>query len=199
MAGTPAKQMNITQHRKVNSVVMLVLLGLVGLAAGCSGEKQPEQPRTKYYAAILLAAKTTKSDFQRKMLKDGVVTRAEYEDAINATAKCMDDRGHQLGKTLQNGVYTLSVVTSDAADKALTDCQDVYSLEVAAFFGDQLRNPDGRDGQELLIECFIHRSVVPPTYTVADFRQEFAKDFKNTPINFDSPEAELCMNYPARR
>ncbi|MGL5828007.1 MAG: hypothetical protein ACRC0L_00375 [Angustibacter sp.] len=189
----------IAAPRRRQCAALLLSVILSPAVTGCSGDRSPEQPHSKYYEDILRASATTASDFQREMLKDGVLTRTEYEEAINATAKCTSDRGFQLGRTLQNGVYMLSIVASGAAERVLLECEKKYSSEVAMYFGDQLMNPDNRDGLELLVECLIHRKVLPPSYTVADYRREFANDFKNTTIKFDSPGANLCFEQPAHR
>ncbi|MGL5828211.1 MAG: hypothetical protein ACRC0L_01420 [Angustibacter sp.] len=163
-----------------------------GVLAGCSAAKEPELPRSKYYSDILQAAKTTDSDFQRVMLEDGVVTRAEYEEAMTATGNCMSKRGYELGKTLQDGIYILSIVASDAAEKALDQCTAQYSGEVAGFFQGQVSNPERRDFIEDLVSCLIHSKVAPPSYTPREYLVDMDRGFKDSPLKIGSPAEKEC-------
>jgi hypothetical protein len=167
-------------------------------SCGSSNKAEPPKAGNKYREDILLAAKQSKSEEERKILADGSITRAEYEEAVNRTIKCVDDKGYKLNKISNpGGYYTFSMETSEAGDKAYTECKEKFSSSVELYYGDQIINPDKRDLDELTVECFQRKRIAPPSYTAAQLKTDLKKGFKNSPVVPETPEWLACMGNPS--
>jgi hypothetical protein len=91
-------------------------------------------PTAAEYSASVLS---TTSGFQREILKDGVVTFAEYEAAKQATIQCARDAGLQVDVRPAAGMrpssYGISAPTEsemEAAKATLSDCERAFLSDV---------------------------------------------------------------------
>ncbi|MGL5828518.1 MAG: hypothetical protein ACRC0L_02990 [Angustibacter sp.] len=167
--------------------------------AACSSTQEPITAEPNAYREdILLAARTTDSAYQRRILADGIIERTEYEEAVNKTIDCVADRGFFLGKISQpGGFYTFSMESSAAGDGAYSECQRQFSNQVEGFFSDHIINPEKRDMDELLTECFKRKGIAPATYTVSQLRADVLRQFKNSVVQQDGPAWSACLASPA--
>lgn len=87
--------------RVVNHVrarVAAAALALTGalVFAGCSAD-EPGSTRESLLE-VWTATGRTASAFQEGIIADGVITEAEYLSAVDAAARCMEDKGWEVGK-----------------------------------------------------------------------------------------------------
>lgn len=125
-------------HLRVPAAVAALLAAAL-LLSGCASTKKPESPaeRTTIYGFPL-------SDYQRKVLADGVVTDAEYRAAVEAQRGCVIREGFQAGDitrqtdgvqlTFTFGTCTLGedcTANREASMAAFDKCgiEYVYALE----------------------------------------------------------------------
>ncbi len=96
------------------------------------------------------------------------------------------------------GGYNFILKQSMEAEKAYDGCRLLYSAEVEVYYGDELRNPDKRNYDELLVECFKREGAAPTSYTVAKFRADTANKMKNTILKIDSKGYGDCTINPSQ-
>ncbi len=175
-------------------------MACLAISLGACGTEKPKSTAapSAYRADILLAAKATKSDYQRKFLSDGEITKIEYEQAVARTIACVADKGFVLGKITQpGGYYTFSMESSSAGDQAYLDCQRQYSDDVGMYFYEQTTNPQKRDRYEIEVECYKRKKIAPPDYTAAQLKRDEKVMFKNSPVTSESPERIACSANPS--
>lgn len=133
------------------------------LVAGCSTAREqgtlPDYVRAELDAGL--------SDFQRAILEDGVVTPAEYEQAVLATLSCLDAEGiphsepvlQQSGPSAPRWDYTVGPwpIEEDERFSAIyRRCLDEYQRAVASAWSHQ-EGPTESEMQALrqkAVECF---------------------------------------------
>lgn len=130
-------------RRSFAALTATLLLGLTACAGGDSASDDGAQ-----LAALLDAA----PPFQRDLMKDGVVTRAEYEKAVIANRDCVLAAGYQPGPLLETrGELGFETVVNydtepdpEAADRAFlatTDkCLRDHNYYVSQLWGIQLHS-----------------------------------------------------------
>lgn len=71
------------------------VVGIVVAIAACSSADTPAAtaPSGPYGQEISDARVSATSDFEKRALADGVVSRAEYEEAVRRQVACTNDRG----------------------------------------------------------------------------------------------------------
>ncbi|MGL5829592.1 MAG: hypothetical protein ACRC0L_08500, partial [Angustibacter sp.] len=181
--------------RLASRVAAIVSLGFLTLFAACSGrDDSADVSAGPYRAKILAAAKVTTSEFQRSILSDGVITEAEYEEAVGRTVACVADRGFTLGKKRGLGGYTYSIEGSPAADTAFTECAAKNSSSVEVLFNEQLVNPHRGDYYAILVECLKRKKEVPSSYTLEQFKREKDKQFNRASFDLERPGARSCFD-----
>ncbi|MGL5828516.1 MAG: hypothetical protein ACRC0L_02980 [Angustibacter sp.] len=182
----------------LNALAICTVVGALALSGACSRpQKQSAIPPSKYHQDILLAAKKVPTEFQRKLLEDGEITRAEYEQAVDRTIKCVAEKGFRLGKISDpGGYYTFGMEASDAGDKAYSECGRQYSSKVEFYYMESRRNPDRRDFNELTAECLRRKKAAPANYTGAQFAADLEKAMKGSKFLPETPQWQACLSNP---
>lgn len=136
--------------------------------AGCSSP----QPATGPYAADIELARTkASSDFERDVLADSTITRAEYEEAVQRFVKCVNSSGAKVATEDQDGYYIYRIEGDvDAYDGVRDQCQNGTNGLIEALYVDQLTNPDKRTLADLLAACFRKHGIAPPNFTTEDMQ-----------------------------
>lgn len=169
------------------------LLVGISLLVGCSSEPAFDHPYADRYAEALSQAT---SDFERAVLADGTITRAEYEEAVSRYADCMDGAGFPVTLVEQHGYYVYDFSAAPGLDAADERCAEGNTFIVAGLYADQLTNPGADDWDTLRVRCFIHVDLVDDEYTP----EQFMIDATDQTLPFDdtSPAFDLCMANPSR-
>jgi len=143
----------------LRALVGAALLAVTLLLTGCGSAKKPESlaERTTIYGFSL-------SDYQRKILADGVVTEAEYRAAVEADRDCVIHEGVYAGPiTLApNGVHLSFGVGGCSAGE---NCEAIRAAGEAAF---------DKCGSEYVsaVEAALSNQSIP---TGAEAEREFDK------------------------
>ncbi|THJ65762.1 hypothetical protein E8P82_10750 [Arthrobacter echini] len=111
----------------------VVLLGCaVVVSTGCAPSFSEVEKRDM---------RDTKSDYQRAVLDDLVVSEAEYRNAVDATRDCLQDKGFGVGGVEQDGNQLGFSSSYDgphaASEGAMQACHDEYLNQVAAVWVSQ--------------------------------------------------------------
>jgi hypothetical protein len=187
--------MLITRDFRFFLPTTLALAVLVGTSS-CA-EPAPKVKSGPYSAEILAAAKTANSDFERKILADGEITEAEYEEAVNKTIACTADHGFQVSKTRTSSGYNYDMVGSTAGDKAFSDCSAKFSSTIESFYNSQVVNPNNGDFWDLVLKCLKRKEVVPADYTRAKLDQEKRNGFKSSSFDRTNSGDVACLQNPS--
>jgi hypothetical protein len=176
-----------------------MLLG-ASVLAGCSqGSHDP--PRGPYYADIKAAAKQVTTDFERRVLSDGVISRAEYEEAVQRLVAC----GKQLNTTItpidEYGLYEYEVPGGDPNDVMVT-CDKHTTITIEPLYAETVQNPHRLDFDELIVACLIRTKLAEPTYSRTDFeRDNEAANGKDAtgfyPFDTNDPRYTQCNINPS--
>lgn len=172
---------------------------LLSLLCCCSG---PHEDTSDPYASQIAAARQkATSDFERQVLEDGVITRAEYEEANQRLVACAKSRGVDIGLHDQSGYYIYSVQNYDANERIVQDCQTGTTALIGPLYVDMLINPKKQDIHELIAECLVASGLAPTGFSKTDFDQGLQKqrDHSGSPFPFDmsDPRFEQCMANPS--
>lgn len=169
------------------------LLVGVGLLGGCSSETDLDHPYADRYAEALNRAT---SDFERSVLADGTITRAEYEEAVSRYVTCMTETGFAVTLEEQHGYYVYSYHDAPGLDAADARCVEGNTAVIAGLYVDQLTNPGADDIDTLIVACLVREGLVDSDYTT----EQFAGDATSGALPFDdtAPAFDSCMANPSR-
>ncbi|SEH69373.1 MULTISPECIES: hypothetical protein [unclassified Leifsonia] len=169
-----------------------VLLAACGLA-GCAQAANPQHDETPTagttaYAGPLPkfsgpfanefaeAYKNSTSDFQREVLADGVVDKAELSEAQRRWVSCMTGRGFTATVSYGNpGSYSVKArigYTQDSAGTVVGECGVETTDYIEALYAEVIQNPTNKDYATLMVDCYRRLGVVGNDYTPERFDQE---------------------------
>lgn len=171
-------------------------LGIALLA--CSPDHDVGHPGSPYRAEILEAAKTVGTDFERSVLEDGAITRAEYVEASQRYVDCVKGHGIDIAATDTFGVnnYTTSNLTAEN-EKYLDSCTYGTIFVIEGLYSGMVKNPDKADFKQLVVSCLIKSGLAPQEYTVDDFLADMPDGEEPTfPFDGNDPRAVECLSNP---
>jgi hypothetical protein len=145
-----------------------VLIGTV--LAGCSDE--PPASRGPYFDDIVAASKDAKSDFERKVLSDGSITRAEYEESVQKLVACGDARGVSISPVSQGVTYSYEVKTSETSDAVMAECSVGTTQVIENLYGEMTKNPTKADYEALVAACLARSGLAPAGYTKTQYLRD---------------------------
>ena len=183
---------NIVDARHQKNCLLVTLLVAGTSACGATGSDAPKGP---YSADIQQAKAKTTSDFQRQVLADGKITRAEYEEAVDRYVSCMNSHGAEISKTLNSaGYYYYSQPGVASPSSWTTKCADDSTGFVESLYVQMLRNPNHIDENELMAQCLVRSRLAPAGYT----GKKYAEDQKAAfPFSADDPRFNACLDNPS--
>ncbi|MFJ6678614.1 hypothetical protein ACIQLK_05720 [Microbacterium sp. NPDC091382] len=151
--------------------IMAVLVGVAVGLVSCTGPQQ--NLATGPYADLIAQARDqATSQFERDVLADGEITRAEYEEAIQRFVTCVADEGATVKPQDQAGYYVYAIEGDVALyDKAADKCAPGTKALIEGLYVDMLTNPNNRDYDELIAECFVKAGLVAAPFTKSDLQE----------------------------
>lgn len=171
--------------------IPLVFAVGASIIAGCAAES-PAATTGAWDDRIEEVHLNATTDFEREILSDGIITRAEYEEINRGLVTCMSDAGYQLTLIEQGGYYVYSVPYSDEANATLMHCQDAGGAILAGLYVDMLTNPNNIDHDELMLQCLKREGLLPETFTVDEYRAG------NSTVTLESYEnGKMTMSDPS--
>lgn len=164
---------------------------IAGGLAGCAGTESIGQQPTgtaraysgpvpafsgPFASKFAEAYKNSTTAFQREVLADGIVDKAELSEAQKRWVGCMKDRGFAASVTYGNpGSYSVkerSGYTQDTAGEIVAKCGEGTTDYVEALYAEAIENPTNKDYATLMVECYRRLGVVGSDYTPDRFDQE---------------------------
>lgn len=175
--------------------------------AGCSGS---EPGAGAWEAEYAWALEMATSDFERSVLADGEITRAEYEEATQRFLDCVNDQGASVA-TLDQGGYFIYEISGDLDlyDEISDECRIGTNDLIETLYVDQITNPDNVDFEELTVDCLVRAGLVEEGFTVAEFHEGLGGVIADSsgqqssspwqlPFEPEDPLFDFCMVNPAR-
>lgn len=190
--------------RKRAGVAVLLVIS-AGLA-GCStlDEKAPATSliplEGPWAAQFQTAFAKSRSSYEKGVLRDGVVTPAEYEQTKNRLRSCLDDSGYSIAWDERGGFELGSKTGSypddffERSDPVLQQCESEWTGSILYLFEQVRRNPDKKDEAGIQVACLASAGLVDASYS----KQRWARDNEKDDFPFDtaSKEAIRCSTDP---
>lgn len=186
------------------SVLAVVASMLTGCAVSSSTDNHGTQDDRIEEARL-----NASTDFEREILTDGVITRAEYDEINQGLVTCMSDAGHILTLVEQGDYHIYSIQYSDESEAALMRCQDAGGAVLAGLYVDMVTNPNNIDPDDLMLQCLKREGLLPEAFTVEEYRtgiSRFSTDSDGNvsrvsewtlPFSDDEPGLDACHINPS--
>lgn len=143
----------------------VLVLALAGVA--CAAEEPVAQAYTRDFQQ---ARELATSQFERDVLADDVITREEYEEAMQRYVRCMADSGLTVGLIDQQGYYGYEVPgNGEAYDRTTDQCSQGTNALIEGLYVEVLTNPDKLDYDEMIARCFVKAGLVDEPFSAQDF------------------------------
>jgi hypothetical protein len=145
------------------------------------------------------ARKKATSDFERDVLADLDISRAEYEEAIRRYVRCVEDQGVEIEAIPQSGYYTFGASGRDASviDQAQTSCRVGTIDLIEPIYVDKLVNPGKQNMDELIAACLVRKGVAPSSYTGKQLKADRDNDLANAPFDREDDRVSDCHGNPS--
>lgn len=186
--------------KRVSSGLILGALSL-GLLLACSADKDSTNDSAKdspYREEILAAVGDATTDFERSVLEDGEITRAEYVEASDRYLACMESHGVTMTAEDNFGVNQYHGANLSAEDEKWMDkCTIGTTMVIAGLYSDMIKYPDNGDFRAEIVECFIASGIAPKTFTVDDWEAAMPDNGEmDFPFDMKDPRFNECMSNP---
>lgn len=171
VASSPRPSHMVVKQGGVGMVAKVLLAVLCITMAACNGptssaDDDPWRP------VLEDAAENASNDFERDVLADLEVSRAEYEDAYGRLAECMENAGYTVDLQDAGGLITVGVSPGGPESEAdFSRCADGTTTLIAAVYNDIAQNPQNVDYEQLIVDCLIDNELVDPDFTTGDLAE----------------------------
>lgn len=177
------------------SSVKSLVAALAVLLGACGGSAATRHP---YAAEMEAARKAASSDFERAVLEDGVVERAEYDEAFSRLRECLSGRGvTNVEYLLNTGGFYDSVATGEFSDETIDSCAEGNTTLIEPLYVTSVQNPDNRPVTDILAECFNRHGVGTGELSGEDVAAFFATNQPPAGVDATSPGYRLCLENPS--
>jgi hypothetical protein len=177
---------------------LLVALGLGTACSGGSSVNPSTNPTGPYAAEIKQAMTSATTDFERQVLQDGKITRAEYEEAVSRYLACTEAHGVKMSKNLNPaGYYTYAQPGMPDKNPWIMKCGEGTSLYIGSLYISMLRNPGHLNEADVMAECLVRKHLAPAGYQGKDLSKDQGTSFKGAPFSDTDPRYGECFDNPS--
>lgn len=158
--------------------LLLALAGAasVTLLAGCGAESPETKFSGPWAAEFANFYEKADSDFSRSILEDSKISELEVAEVWERFRSCLSASNITLGEIKSDGSYETSFpknLNSDSANEASNICsRESGEAFVTPLYYWMQRNPTNEDEAKIVVSCLLEAGVVPPTYTVDQYRSD---------------------------
>lgn len=165
----------------------------------CSCGKTDAPAQDPFAGDVARAQSRVTSDFQRSVLADGQVSRAEYEQAVDLYISCLNSNGVPAAKNLNaGGYYDYAVPGQSDVSSQMMKCAQGTVAEIDYLYTERLRNPQHQPENVIMASCLVRKGAAPKGYSGDQYASDEADSFKHAPFNADTNEAfALCSVNPS--
>lgn len=180
---------------------------LLILLVGCSAA--PTSPVGAWAEEVAEAQRNATSDFEREVLADGEVDRAEYEEAVDRYIECMQGAGVSISKTDMGPYFGYDLVGDTTLfDQVDPECSKGTKGLIESLYVDMYMNPENRPIQDVMAECLVRIGAAPEGFNGEDVREieasgGFNEAGEGTPWEdydldpMQNPKVVDCLRSPA--
>jgi hypothetical protein len=198
------KQPHVTypsRQRLRRIVAPLVLSISIAGSAGCASDDTPAQSTSPYAEDIKAASSHATTDFERNVLADGQITRAEYEEAVQKLVACAEGNGKTVITHDQSGLYSYEVPGGDPDDVMLT-CGKGTTMIIEGLYSQMVQNPDREDLNVLLAACLVRSGLASADFSGEDFKHGMEESNQgsmagNFPFDTNDTRFTKCLSNPS--
>ncbi len=147
-------------------VITIVVVGVAALLlSGCGAGGDADRSSEAWAAVIKATAGEASSDFERKVLEDGRITDAEYNELQTRILDCLSGLG--LNGTFEtDGSLTYTSTSSAPVDRdRIQACNADNGIRTIALRDAMIRNPSHLDEGKIMVDCLRRVQLVDSTYT----------------------------------
>lgn len=161
-----------------------------------------------YASDIAQAQSQATSDFERQAFADGKISRDEYDQANSIIVRCMRDLGwdtvaepdgisgfDHYRTTTQDNPNT-SEVEGKEPGPDLDSCT-AKTGRVTMLYREMTRNPRKLDEDQIVLDCFRRKGLVPASFTVKDLLAARARPGTGTVFDSEDPNVSGCIANPS--
>ncbi|MFW0774782.1 hypothetical protein ACLRGI_16610 [Paenarthrobacter nitroguajacolicus] len=196
--------MSVAHKLRVQKLLGASVLLVTSLFLASCAEQETAAVDHGWAADIDAAKNRATSQFEKEVLSDGVVTRAEKEESMQRWISCMTDRGHTATVELDDNGNEVTVTTASIEGSAQVNADSTRCAEgtikiIPGLYEAMQQNPENRDYDELYAECLVRHGVVEPPFSAKDFSDALknSQSGQATPaLNFDDPVLRRCLSAP---
>lgn len=182
--------------RDARRTVALGLLVASLCACGTSAESDGASS-APYSDEVDAAARSATSAFEKQVLDDGAVTRAEYDEAVQLFVSCLADLGVEVATIETGGYYTYSVAgDATAYDANVDQCAEGTTAEIEPLYVATVTNPTDTDYWELTAQCLATAGVAPEGYTGEELQRDRESGIEAV-LDTSDPNYSRCMSNPS--
>ena len=155
---------------------------------------------------MLQAQRSASTDFERRVLADAKITRAEYEEAVQRLVTCMRDRGFDTSSELQFGFYIYRTIEEDDpstpalegpdSGEAMGACTFGNTRLVEALYVEMTRNPTHIEYDALILQCLQRKSMVSKTMTLTEYRAARDAGWDKVGVDYEDLRFSACEANP---
>jgi hypothetical protein len=180
-------------------VTALAACLVVGLLVGCSASGGESDAPNPYRGDFELALASATSDFERQVLADLVISRAEYEEAVARYVECANDGGVELEAVPQGDyyVYRHAGMGSSDIDEVLDGCSQGTVALIEGLYIATVTNPNREGIDELRVACLKRQGLVDDAYTVDEYVAARSASPPAFPFDPEDPRARECRINPS--
>lgn len=152
-----------------------------------------------YAAMFEQARQEATSDFERQVLEDNQITRAEYEEAVQRFVKCFTDKGINVKAEDQDGFYRFSTTAADDArfQQEEGTCAEGTVALIEPLYIQTQQNPNNQDMSQLTADCLVNTGLADPSFD-GEKLDELMAQGQNAkwPFDTEDPRFPQCINNP---
>jgi hypothetical protein len=163
-------------------VVGVFLIGRSAAAGACAmclvlaacGDDSAVTPKDPWAADVKAAQGQATSDLERRILADGVVSKAEYVEAVNGYVSCMSSNGVNIVTEPRPPGILIYKVRDQPKDFDTLDakCRSGTNALIEPLYTGHLTNPKNLSAAALFAQCFVRKGLVAKGYTEERSRRD---------------------------
>jgi hypothetical protein len=177
-------------------VRVLVAAGVIVAVGACSSEESTDD--NPYAAEFAAGLERATSDFEREVLSDLEITRAEYEEAVSRYVECAAEQGLSVAPVPQGGYYTFSFRPTSDSDRIMDECRPGTIDVIEPIYVSTVRNPNNENLEDLQAACLVRKGLAPAGFTGEDYHEAmFGGPEPDFPFDTEDPRFRECLTNPS--
>jgi hypothetical protein len=143
------------------------------------------------------AAKKSNSEYERRVLSDGVITRREYDDTIQRALICAQKQGVKVNVISYQGLNRYGVKEDE--NSIFKQCSREHLAVIEGLYTTTIVNPVKEDIDELTARCLRKSKLAPASLSGQQLKDALmAGATDSLPFKTSDPRFDACMTNPTQ-